>query len=464
MRGMISLVACARSSPVPTDSWGPGSAGALREGGHEVRALVRPGGDPGALVGLGVEEVRGDVTDPASLPAAVRGCDLVFHLAGIRRAPRREDFLRVNAEGTRLLLEACAAHAPGLSRFVLCGSLASVGPSATPRREEEPFAPREWYGESKAEAERLTLSFAGRMPVTIARPPRITGPGDRENLLFFRIAARGILLGLRAASSGRSPGWTWRTARAGWCSWPATPGRWGRPSSWPRRSRPASRGCSGRWPGRSASGPGPCASRRRLLRGVGLARRRGEPAARPAPPAQPQAGRAGAGAGLGVRPGQGPAGARVRGQGRAGGVDRPVGGVVPEGRVAARSLTRGRRGPRVYMVPPDTSRSLRTAWTSQRSPQPGQTTKVISFTTSTSSCDGGRGDHRAAVGALERVHRPGARQHERPPPPGWAAAALDAVEEARLPDRGRRVEVGPAVLARRRSRAGGYPFPSGVSR
>jgi nucleoside-diphosphate-sugar epimerase len=166
----------------------------LREGGHAVRALVRPAGDPGALPGLGAEVVRGDVTDAGSLPAAVTGCDLVFHLAGIRRAPRREDFLRVNAEGTRLLLETCAAHAPGLSRFVLCGSLAAAGPSATPRREEEPFAPREWYGESKAEAERLTLAFGDRLPVTVARPPRITGPGDKENLLFFRIAAKGIHL------------------------------------------------------------------------------------------------------------------------------------------------------------------------------------------------------------------------------------------------------------------------------
>ena len=166
----------------------------LLSSGHAVRALVRPGSAPGALSGLGAEEARGDVTDPGSLPSAVRGCDVVFHLAGIRRAPRREDFHRVNAEGTRLLLEACAAHAPGLSRFVLCGSLAAVGPSAAPRREDEPFAPREWYGESKAEAERLTLSFAGRIPVTIARPPRITGPGDKENLLFFRIAAKGVHL------------------------------------------------------------------------------------------------------------------------------------------------------------------------------------------------------------------------------------------------------------------------------
>jgi nucleoside-diphosphate-sugar epimerase len=162
--------------------------------GHEVRVLLRAGSSGAALSGLAVEEVRGDVTDPSSLPAAVRDRDVVFHLAGIRRAPRREDFLRVNAGGTGNLLEACAAHAPG-ARFVLAGSLAASGPSATGRREEEAFQPREWYGESKAEAERLAFSFSGRLPVTVARPPRITGPGDKENLFFFRIVSRGVVVG-----------------------------------------------------------------------------------------------------------------------------------------------------------------------------------------------------------------------------------------------------------------------------
>jgi nucleoside-diphosphate-sugar epimerase len=172
----------------------------LVDGGHAVRAMVRPGGDAGALSGIDVERFPGDVTDAACLPSAVTGCDVVFHLAGIRRAPRRDDFLRVNAKGTRLLLEACATHAPALSRFVLAGSMAAAGPSAVPRREDEPFAPREWYGESKVEAERLAFSFADRLPVTVARPPRVTGPGDRENLLFFRIVRRGIVLAF-----GREP-------------------------------------------------------------------------------------------------------------------------------------------------------------------------------------------------------------------------------------------------------------------
>jgi nucleoside-diphosphate-sugar epimerase len=171
----------------------------LREGGHEVRALLRPGAPADGLA-AGTEPVRGDVTDPSSLPAAVEGCDVVFHLAGVRRAPRREDFLYVNAGGTRNVLEACVRHAPRLSRFVLAGSLAASGPSATGRREEDPLEPAEWYGESKAEAERVAFAFGDRLPVAVARPPRITGPGDHENLVFFRIVRAGVLLALAGPS------------------------------------------------------------------------------------------------------------------------------------------------------------------------------------------------------------------------------------------------------------------------
>ncbi len=169
----------------------------LLAGGHRVRALVREGGDASVL-DRGVEVVRGDATDPGALRRAVEGCPLVYHLAGVRRASDRETFLSVNAGSTRLLLAACLAGGAARQRFVLCGSLAAMGPSRGPsrdgKREEDPFAPAEWYGESKAEAERIALSFADRLPVAVGRPPRIIGPGDRENLFFFRIVARGIAL------------------------------------------------------------------------------------------------------------------------------------------------------------------------------------------------------------------------------------------------------------------------------
>ena len=165
---------------------------ALSARGDRVRALVRREAE--ALRLPGVEVVRGDATDAAALRASVRGVDVVLHLAGVRRAADPAEFMRVNAGSTRLLLEACLAEAPRLSRFVLAGSLAAAGPSRRPRREEEPLAPAEPYGASKAEAERVVLAHADRLPVTVARPPRIMGAGDRENLVFFRIAARGLVL------------------------------------------------------------------------------------------------------------------------------------------------------------------------------------------------------------------------------------------------------------------------------
>lgn len=163
----------------------------LQARGAQVRALVR--GEARFEQGP-IEVLRGDATDRAVLLQAVRGCTHVFHLAGVRRAIRREEFLRVNAHSTRLLLEACLEAAPDLARFVLAGSLSAAGPSTSGKREEDGFDPQEWYGESKAEAERIAFAYADRLPITVARPPRIMGPGDRENLFFFRIVRGGWLV------------------------------------------------------------------------------------------------------------------------------------------------------------------------------------------------------------------------------------------------------------------------------
>ncbi|HET7755086.1 MAG TPA: NAD-dependent epimerase/dehydratase family protein, partial [Anaeromyxobacteraceae bacterium] len=162
--------------------------------GHAVRALLRSDRGAAALREAGAEIVAGDALDPAALRRGVEACDVVYHLAGIRRATRREEFFRQNVESTRLLLDACVAAGAARRRFVLAGSLAACGPSARGRREDEPFDPREWYGESKAEAERVAFAQADRIPVAVARPPRVMGPGDRENLFFFRIAQAGLLL------------------------------------------------------------------------------------------------------------------------------------------------------------------------------------------------------------------------------------------------------------------------------
>jgi nucleoside-diphosphate-sugar epimerase len=165
---------------------------ALAARGDAVRALVRRPSDDLRLPG--VEVIVGDATSAASLREAVRGVEVVFHLAGVRRATDPEEFLRVNAGSTRAALEACLAEAPELRRFVLAGSMAAAGPSRVPRSEDEPLSPVEPYGVSKAEAERIAFGYANRLPVSVARPPRIMGPGDRENLLFFRLARARLAL------------------------------------------------------------------------------------------------------------------------------------------------------------------------------------------------------------------------------------------------------------------------------
>src|SRR5262249_17868939 len=169
---------------------------ALLAQGNKVRCLVRRAGQivPGASGE--VEVFLADVSDAASLERAFRGVDVVFHLAGVRRAPSRQLFFEVNAEGTRHVCEAMLLA--GARQLIYCGSLAASGPSSRdrPRLEEDPPSPQEWYGESKGEGERIALSYRPRLMVSSARPCRILGPGDKENLVFFRLVKRGIRLSI----------------------------------------------------------------------------------------------------------------------------------------------------------------------------------------------------------------------------------------------------------------------------
>jgi NADH dehydrogenase len=93
---------------------------ALRAREHDVRCLVRDPAGAAKLESWGVELARGDMTDPASVRAAVPGCDVVVHLVAIRQG-REEQFERVMIAGTRELV--AAAKAAGIRRFVLMSAL-----------------------------------------------------------------------------------------------------------------------------------------------------------------------------------------------------------------------------------------------------------------------------------------------------------------------------------------------------
>ena len=69
----------------------------LAQSGDPVRCLVRAGSDDSPLKDIPHERATGDVTDASALNPALKDVEVVFHLAGIRRAATREDFMRVNA-------------------------------------------------------------------------------------------------------------------------------------------------------------------------------------------------------------------------------------------------------------------------------------------------------------------------------------------------------------------------------
>jgi NADH dehydrogenase len=99
---------------------GPHVIHALRARDVPVRALVREPAKASRLSAWGVELVRGDVTDLASLREACAGADAVVHLVAIITG-RAVDFERVMAQGTRDLV--AAAGEAGVRRFVLASAL-----------------------------------------------------------------------------------------------------------------------------------------------------------------------------------------------------------------------------------------------------------------------------------------------------------------------------------------------------
>jgi nucleoside-diphosphate-sugar epimerase len=170
--------------------------------GDSVRSLAR--GDYPELSDIGVEAVRGDLTDPRALKRAVAGCDVVFHVAakaGIWGLPA--EFERTNVEGTRCVVDACRAH--GVRRLVFTSSPSVVfdGHDMEGVDESVPY-PSHYeaqYPATKARAEQLVLGASGSELATVAlRPHLIWGPGDPH--LVPRIIARGKAGRLRRIGQG----------------------------------------------------------------------------------------------------------------------------------------------------------------------------------------------------------------------------------------------------------------------
>ncbi|MFE0464485.1 NAD-dependent epimerase/dehydratase family protein [Kitasatospora sp. NPDC058965] len=154
----------------------------LVERGDRVRALVRDPVAAARVLPAGVEAVAGDVTDAGSVRAAVRGCDTVFHTAGLPEQWLRDRavFERVNLTGTAHLVD--AALAEGVACFVHTSTMDVFERPAEGAFDESVLASAPLgtaYERSKQQADRLvTAAVAERgLPARIVHPAAVFGPG-----------------------------------------------------------------------------------------------------------------------------------------------------------------------------------------------------------------------------------------------------------------------------------------------
>jgi dihydroflavonol-4-reductase len=161
--------------------------------GDRVSCVVRATSAVHELRAAGAEFISCDVNDHAGMTRAVAysKASVVFHLAGLVKALKRADFIRVNVKGVDSVAAACADQ-PVRPVLVMASSLAATGPSRIdrPHVEDDPPAPVSDYGVSKLEGERAASKYAAVLPITFVRPCVVFGPGDRGVFEMFKPIAR----------------------------------------------------------------------------------------------------------------------------------------------------------------------------------------------------------------------------------------------------------------------------------
>src|SRR5262249_57812927 len=94
----------------------------------QATALVRRSSKIDALKALGVRLAVADLHSGDGVAEAASGAEVAYHVAGVTKARSEEDYLRGNAETTRMLASVLARQKRP-PRLVLCSSLAAAGPA-----------------------------------------------------------------------------------------------------------------------------------------------------------------------------------------------------------------------------------------------------------------------------------------------------------------------------------------------
>lgn len=175
----------------------------LQDRGATAYAMVRRTSNTRNLAGRTIDWRYADVGSVDTMVEAMKGVEVVYHVAGLTAGRSSDEYNKVNGEGTANVLKAAAAA--GVGRVVYVSSLAAAGPShpEVARREHHRPAAISTYGRSKALGEDAVAAMVATAPfdVVIVRPPAVYGPRDEDFAQVIDMAARGLVLQLGGGGS-----------------------------------------------------------------------------------------------------------------------------------------------------------------------------------------------------------------------------------------------------------------------
>lgn len=172
---------------------------ALRQG-METWAVIRKSSSKAYLTDERIHFIELNLSSQQDMEQQLKGheFDYVVHAAGATKCNDKQDFFRINTEGTKNLVLALLALKMPLKRFVYISSLSVYGAI----HEKQPYEdicetdtpqPNTAYGKSKLEAERWLDSLSqlkgdeGKsFPYVILRPTGVYGPRERDYFLMFK--------------------------------------------------------------------------------------------------------------------------------------------------------------------------------------------------------------------------------------------------------------------------------------
>lgn len=153
-----------------------------------------------------LEVFSGDIRDPHGVNQAMRGCDVVLHLAALIAIPYSyhspATYVETNITGTLNLLQ--AAREAGVSKFVHTSTSEVYGTACfVPITEEHPLQGQSPYSASKIGADHMALSYyrSFETPVAVIRPFNTYGPRQSARAIIPTIITQ-LASGLKQIKLG----------------------------------------------------------------------------------------------------------------------------------------------------------------------------------------------------------------------------------------------------------------------